>query len=412
LSKTLLRVATLFTLVWIVAVPARANTLMWIDAPVQGAQVAREFFVGGWAIDTAARADAGISVIHVWAYPADGRAPIFLGETGHGARPDVAQAFGGPQFHDSGFGVIVRGLRPGAYMIAFFPFNTAMGGFDFGRAVGVNVTVVGTAPVPAPPPAPAPVSEPEPAGAAQLKVLHWNIHHGVGTDGDYNIDRLASWMARFDPDVISINEAEKNTYWGREDQPARFAQLLTRKTGRTWYAHFAQEFGGGDANGKGNLVLSRFPFTSTGRDLLSWDRTMSTVSVVVNGRTITFTSTHLDPDSRSRRLTQAQQILSLANQYAEARIICGDFNAWPDQSSVATMTTRYRDAWAEAAAAGRARSFAGNNGETRKGRIDYVYYSKGASVLSLRKVEVPDTRDAAGRMPSDHRPVLATFDVK
>ncbi len=402
LSKKVSRVATLFALAWVLAVPARAHTLMWIDAPVQGARVGSDFFVGGWAIDTAARVDSGIAVIHVWAYPADGRAPIFLGQVGHGPRPDVARAFGGPQFTNSGFGVIVRGLRPGGYMVAFFPFNTAMGGFDFARAIGVHVTVIAGAATPAP----------APAGAAPLKVLQWNIHHGVGQDGVYNIDRLASWMARFNPDLISINEAEKNTYWGREDQPARFAQMLTQKTGRRWYYHFAQEFGNGDANGKGNLVLSRFPFTSSGRDILSWDRTMSTVSIIVNGRTITLTSTHLDPESQSRRLVQAQQVLALANQYGEGRIIAGDFNAWPDQSSIATMTTRYRDSWADAAATGRAFSFAGNNGETRKGRIDYVYYSKGAGVLSLRKVEVPDTRDASGRMPSDHRPVLATFDVK
>ncbi len=411
MSKIVLRVVTFFTLVWLLALPARAHTMMWIDAPVQGAQVGSQFFVGGWAIDTAARADSGISVIHVWAYPADGRAPIFLGQVGKGARPDVARAFGGAQFTNSGFGVILRGLRPGGYMIAFFPFNTLMGGFDFARAIGVNVTVVGRN-TSTPAPTPAPASDPAPAGSVPLKVLQWNIHHGVGTDGAYNIDRLASWMARFRPDVISINEAEKNTYWGREDQPARFAQLLSQKTGQTWHYQFAQEFGGGDANGKGNLVLSRFPFTSTGRDDLSWDRTMSTAAIVVNGRTITITSTHLDPESQSRRLTQARQIVSLADNYAESRIICGDFNAWPDQSSIATMTTRYRDAWAVAAAAGRASSFSGNDGETKKGRIDYIYYSRGASVLSLRKVEVPDTRDASGRMPSDHRPVLATFDVK
>lgn len=98
--------------------------------------------------------------------------------------------------------------------------------------------------------------------------------------------------------------------------------------------------------------------------------------------------------------------------HADARIIGGNFNAWPDQSSIATMTTRYGDAWAVAAASGRASSFAGNGGETKKGRIDYIDYSKDASVLSLRTVEVPDTRDASGRKPSDHRPVLATFDVK
>ncbi|HEX6975252.1 MAG TPA: DNRLRE domain-containing protein, partial [Vicinamibacterales bacterium] len=88
-------------------------------------------------------------------------------------------------------------------------------------------------PLPAPPPPPATTS-------TQLRVLHWNTHHGVGTDGKYDINRLATWMAKMNPDVITINEAEKYTGWGNEDQPARYKALLEQKTGKTWYVHFTQ----------------------------------------------------------------------------------------------------------------------------------------------------------------------------
>nr|MDQ3349090.1 hypothetical protein [Acidobacteriota bacterium] len=70
---------------------------------------------------------------------------------------------------------------------------------------------------------PAPAPEPVPSvNGIGLRVLHWNLHHGVGTDGRYDINRIASWMARMAPDVITLNEVEKHTWWGRENQPARY----------------------------------------------------------------------------------------------------------------------------------------------------------------------------------------------
>ena len=65
-----------------------------------------------------------------------------------------------------------------------------------------------------------------------------------------------------------------------------------------------------------------------------------------------------------------------------------------------------------AAAKGTATAFSGNNGETRSGRIDYIFYSKGSANLSVKSSQVYDTRDGNGVTPSDHRPVLTTFVVK
>ncbi len=40
--------------------------------------------------------------------------------------------------------------------------------------------------------------------------------------------------------------------------------MLQAKTGRTWYKHFIQEYGQWSSNGKGHLILSTYPFDSTG----------------------------------------------------------------------------------------------------------------------------------------------------
>jgi mRNA deadenylase 3'-5' endonuclease subunit Ccr4 len=57
-------------------------------------------------------------------------------------------------------------------------------------------------------------------------------------------------------------------------------------------------------------------------------------------------------------------------------------------------------------------AFSGNYGETKNGRIDYIFYSKGSQNLSVKSSQVYDTRDANGVMPSDHRPVVTTFVVQ
>jgi endonuclease/exonuclease/phosphatase family metal-dependent hydrolase len=247
-----------------------------------------------------------------------------------------------------------------------------------------------------------------------MRVLQWNLHHGVGTDGKYDIDRIATWMARMSPDIIMLNEVEKYTSWGNEDQPARYKAMMEAKTGRRWYLLFAQEFGAWTSNGKGHVILSTYPLESTGLFDMSWDRVGAQARITVNGRTISLLVTHLDPESQTRRLAQAQQMIQWGTGIAENRILAGDMNAWPDQSSIAEYNKTYNDSWAVAEAAGKAVGYSGltPSGATKNGRIDYILYSKKAANLVVLGSQVYDTRDSNGYKPSDHRPVLTTFEVR
>jgi len=270
-------------------------------------------------------------------------------------------------------------------------------------------------------PTPTPTVTPTPTNTTgtKLRVLQWNIHHGVGTDGTYSIDRQATWIAKFNPDVVTLNEAEKYTGWGNEDQPARFRSLLQAKTGRTWYVHFAQEFGDWSSNGKGHVILSRYPFestsrtTTTGSSGLNGAGAASEARIIVNGRSITVVVGHLDPESSTMRLTQAKQVINWASSFAQNRIITGDMNAWPDQSSIGEYDKTYKDSWAVATSKGTAYQYSSlsPDGATKKGRIDYIFYSSSASDLSVVSSQVYDTRDSSGHMASDHRPVLTVFNV-
>jgi endonuclease/exonuclease/phosphatase family metal-dependent hydrolase len=386
------------------AATARANALTCVDAPRPNSTVPPSFYIAGWALDLAARQDTGIGQIHVWAYPASGASPIFLGQIARGARPDVAVAFG-PQYRDAGFWVTVTNLAPGSYQLVLTPFSSITNAFQYDAAFVVPITVA----VPgAPPPAPT-------SGGTDLRVLQWNTHHGgFGTDGVYSTDRIATWAASMHPDVITFNEIERNDYWGHEDQPEVYKNLLQQKTGKTWYYHFAQEFGDWGSSGKGNLILSTYPIHVRDQYELvrNGDRSIALVTITVNSRDLTLINTHLDPDDQSLRLAQATEVTNWSAAQPENRIITGDMNAWPDQTSIAHFNTAYHDSWAIAAANGTAVAFSGNAGQTKNGRIDYIFYSKNSRNLTVKASQVFDTRDANGVMPSDHRPVLTTFIVK
>jgi endonuclease/exonuclease/phosphatase family metal-dependent hydrolase len=261
-------------------------------------------------------------------------------------------------------------------------------------------------------PAPTPPTTTTSTGST-LRVLQWNTHHGgVGTDGVWDPERLVKWIAKFKPDVVSLNEMERKTSWSKNtDEPVTIAALMKQYTGETWYWKF--ETLSGETNGIGCMILSRFPIVAGGPLLLDGGRSAVNITFDFNGRTINFTSTHLHPDSSSYRKTEIAELTSWEKGLAEQRIIAGDFNATYTSTENATMKQTYYDSWAVAQADGTDIAYAGNTaGNTRNGRIDYIYYSHSAADLALKSSQVYDTRDANGVTPSDHKPLMSVFTVK
>jgi endonuclease/exonuclease/phosphatase family metal-dependent hydrolase len=250
-----------------------------------------------------------------------------------------------------------------------------------------------------------------------LRVLHYNISkNGWGTDGRYDPNRIVSVVAKVNPDIISFNEVERwNSYSQGADGVALYKSLLEQKTGVRWYVWHAQAYGVWDDKGLINVIYSKVPFSSTYRHAYSAGKLKSVGGVTINfnGRNINFMTTHFDPYSASYRLTQARDLVAYMKGFAEDRIVAGDFNDQPGDPPITTMTGSYYDAWAEGKRNGIAYSPPDNPyGNTRNSRIDYIFYSRGERYLTLKKVEVVETRNSSGVMPSDHRPVVAEFLVQ
>ena len=250
------------------------------------------------------------------------------------------------------------------------------------------------------------------SGSTTLRVLQWNSQHGgTGTDGVLDPARFIRKAASFHPDVFSINEVERFDSYANYDAPVKLHALMEQYTGQTWYYRFT--VGSGATNGRGNMILSRFPIQSSGVRLLGHNDAAIDVVINVNGRTIDFTSTHLYYQYTSVRLDQIDQLVSWENGLPQSRIIAGDFNAGPSSSETARMDVNYIDSWAQAQRDGTVITYAGNTaGYTRHTRIDYIFYSKAATGLRLVSSQVFDVADANGVMPSDHRPLMTVFELR
>jgi len=249
-------------------------------------------------------------------------------------------------------------------------------------------------------PAPPPVTSSSSGTTATIKVLHWNTHHGgIGTDGVYNPDRLASWIATMNPHIVSLNEVDST------DQVNAIVNALQSRTGRTWSSSFS---------GMGNLVLTRLSVDAQSNCTYpDGVRNAAHMQVTINGRPVELWSTHLDVDSADGRMQEIYAMQNCALQWPEARLIAGDFNMQAGSWEYGQATNGYWDVWAAASANGTAINFGGNcDGCTRNSRIDYIFASKAAWFMGLASVQIFDTRDGNGIMPSDHKPMMATFTVK
>jgi fibronectin-binding autotransporter adhesin len=117
-----------------------AELRLEVDRPTPGA-VRPSLRISGWALDVGgASVDSGIEAVHIWAQPAAGGSPMFLGAASlRDPRPDIAARFG-PRAALSGYHLDVAGLAGGDYTFTIFAKSRALSTFTASRTVAVTVT--------------------------------------------------------------------------------------------------------------------------------------------------------------------------------------------------------------------------------------------------------------------------------
>jgi PKD repeat protein len=260
---------------------------------------------------------------------------------------------------------------------------------------------------------------------SKLRVVQANIAYGGhGTDNIINLSRLTNWLVKLNPDVASLVEAI-----GAYNDASLITGLMKQKTGLTWYSYYVPKYPGCP---EGVMVLSKWPIVSSAPLYMSYQMPVAEATINVNGKLISFFSTHFQwPSTASgERQVEANQLVAFASKFAEPRIIAGDFNAQVYTPEIETILQQYYGAWDEAVSKGVATAYPDNPvstlTRTRKSRIDHIFYAKGATGVSVAAAQIPDQRapgtaalvtvkigttDDKGVRPSDHNFFEATLNI-
>jgi endonuclease/exonuclease/phosphatase family metal-dependent hydrolase len=261
------------------------------------------------------------------------------------------------------------------------------------------------------------------AQSGRLRVATFNIHKGADRRGRYDLQRTIEALARFEADLIGVQEAMRNdAAFDCDDQPALIADGLSRLTGRPWTHVYAKAWvttdreclrrgEGDDAASEGLALFAPSRIVGVAALRLSRGR-IGLTGRLASLPLVTVVLTHLSAN-RENQPDRVREILALLpwTERRRVAILMGDLNARPPAIELAPVFARYRDAWLDAAEHGATGGI--ESGATRPGRtgarIDYVFYAANAG-LTVESVDVVDTSGPPG-LPevSDHRPVVATF---
>lgn len=255
-----------------------------------------------------------------------------------------------------------------------------------------------------------------------IKVMTFNIQHGIGGDNKYSLQRAIDTVARVRPDVVGMQEVTRNhPYYNCEDQPAILQAGLRAATGDPWTVAYQQEWftldvscqnsGRGDGpETEGLVLIARRPTGGQSSTPLPGGR-LGYGTTLIDVYNLPFVVTHLNSGGASSADMRSQQIsrlLAWSSAFGEPRLLMGDFNAGTDAAEMQPVVSGYRDAWIEAQKIGRAIGSGASHGT---GRIDFIFYAPGSSV-TIDSAELIETKSLIGVDASDHKPFVATFVVR
>jgi len=237
----------------------------------------------------------------------------------------------------------------------------------------------------------------------QIKVVTFNIHHGKGTDGKINLNRIAEAIEESEPDLIALNEVDRyfskrshyldQVSWlaGRLKMNAAFGAAITIKKKK---GNMIRQYG--------NVLLSRYPIVSEknhpmksgmieGRSLLEAD-------VLINDKPLKMYVTHLSLNPR-RRNKQIEFIASKIKEDRSPVVIAGDWNMKRGGKAWSTIAGIVQDCYM--AAKTPSNTFPSLRPVLQ---LDYIFTTRNIEITS---VEVINKIPAA----SDHLPLMATLSL-
>ncbi|MCU7494110.1 MAG: hypothetical protein HF314_07450 [Ignavibacteria bacterium] len=237
-----------------------------------------------------------------------------------------------------------------------------------------------------------------------LRVMTYNIHHGQGTDGKIDIERIGNLVKDNKAGLVALQEVDRGVL---RSNKIDIMQLLKSQTGM--YTAFGKnlDFQGGEY---GNGILSKFPVDTISNYHYKMlregeQRGLLQTIVEVNGEKMVFLATHTgDKNTEAEKLVNAEEMKTILKSYRGMPVIlCGDFNDRPEKSTMHdSLTTYFVDVW-QYLHKDEGYSFPSDKPDRR---IDYIYLSKDA-LKKLKPVSITVLKSEA----SDHLPLIAEFEL-
>ena len=247
-------------------------------------------------------------------------------------------------------------------------------------------------------------------GTAQksIRVMTWNIHHGEGTDGVVDIDRIAKLIVDEKIDVVALQEIDRGI---PRSKKIDIITALAEKTDRTYAFGKTIDYQGGEY---GIGFLTRFPILEERnipyREALGREqRTLLLLVLDFQGEEFVVANTHLDSQKDdSARIASVRELQSILPRYASRPVLLfGDMNDHPDSRTIGELSVLMTDTWPQA---GKGNGFTFPSGSPQK-RIDYVFSLKRQTRDSLSTLArfLPVTARVVPSTASDHLPLIVEF---
>lgn len=236
----------------------------------------------------------------------------------------------------------------------------------------------------------------------RIAVLSYNIHHGEGTDGKLELERIAAIIRAADADLVALQEVDRFT---RRSGLVNQAQELACRTGMQYFFGRTIDYQGGMY---GNAVLARLPVNGFANRALPFTPGREPRGVIqlhvysgpseTDNTIFRFFATHLDV-SEADRLKAVPALLEFTAEEPDMpSLLAGDLNALPDSAPVKLLA----EAW-QVAGAGEHLPTYPSSAPARQ--IDYILYRPASR---WRVLEVKVLEEA---LASDHRPILAVLEL-
>jgi endonuclease/exonuclease/phosphatase family metal-dependent hydrolase len=164
-----------------------------------------------------------------------------------------------------------------------------------------------------------------PRPSLSFRVMTWNIHGGVGMDGQFDLARIVASIARHAPDVVALQEVDS-----RRSPPGKPSPFIFLREAIGQHGIEAKSIITADGD-YGQMVISRWPLLAVEvHDITVGKREPRRAiqtDVAAPFGTLRIVASHFGLKLSERR-SQARRLVEIARHHPTTTVMLGDFNDW------------------------------------------------------------------------------------